>query len=434
VRLVFEPDVLPKQGMPRWIALVVFGGAIATIAVAALGASNLHQWVLSSRDLRVDPLFLVAGLAFVLATCTLLRSRAPRALQVALVLPIVHLVAVALIPIALCPSLTATARILDDTALLRKLPYGWVLVIAASETMLVAALIAWRRRGEWLHATVILALVQLLLVGLWLPLASDLWSEVAVKPDTLWNWHPRPGLVAFLVVPPCATAAVYTALAIRAPAQLRRYPFAVVTALAAVFASAVCVSCDLSLAGSMVYANLVEVILALVAVAAGGLALLAVWSKARPRPRGRELTGVIDATEDVVASFEIASWLRGARSIVEAFELRTEGERIPIAAGAQLACPLPLGSTHLATGEAIAVLRRGDRVLVSGLVAPERSDPFRTTSAWTAGSDGLCVRGEREQPVDFAEVTLKLWRPHVAYVLVVTAVAFPAIVALTAAL
>jgi len=433
VQLVFESDHLPKRGVPRWIALVVFGGALATIAVAALGADNLHRWV-GSKNLIVDPSYLVIGLALALAPCAMPGSRAPRALRVALVLPVLHFVAVALIPMALSPRLMATERTLDDTALLRALPYQWVLAVAAAETMIVAALIAWRRRGEWAQAMVVLALVQLLLVGLWLPIASSLWAELAAQQHVMWHWHPRAGLVAFLLAPPCAIAALYTALAIRTPELVRGHRSAVATALAGVITSALFVSCDLSFEGSVAYANMVDVMLAFVAVAGAALGVLAVSSARRPRPTGRQLIGTIDGDEQIVASFEIASWLRGARPIVHAFELRTDRERIPIPARAQLACPLPPGSTHLAAGESIAVLRRGDRVAVSGLVAPEGSDPFRTSTAWTAGSDGLCVHGELEQPRDFAEVALQLWRPHVAYILVVTAVALPAIVALLVAL
>jgi hypothetical protein len=86
----------------------------------------------------------------------------------------------------------------------------------------------------------------------------------------------------------------------------------------------------------------------------------------------------------------------------------------------------------LHVGEAVAVLRRGDRVVVGGLVVPEADHPFRSSSALVPGPAGVVVRRHDDPGDGFTTAALVVWRPCVAFLAIMTAVAIPGLVAVLA--
>jgi hypothetical protein len=95
---------------------------------------------------------------------------------------------------------------------------------------------------------------------------------------------------------------------------------------------------------------------------------------------------------------------------------------------ARLACAMPLLSTVLRTGEAVVVVRTGDQVHVAGLERPPADHPFRGTNALVPGPDGVEVSPASESIDRWTHAMLVAWRPCVAYLLIVVAVAVPVLI------
>jgi hypothetical protein len=96
---------------------------------------------------------------------------------------------------------------------------------------------------------------------------------------------------------------------------------------------------------------------------------------------------------------------------------------IAIDTGADVAMPIPQMSTHLAVGESMELARAGDAVVVAGLVPPPSDHPFRDSVALVPGPSGVIV-GDPGRPLrGFANVALAMWRPCLAYLVIVIAVA-----------
>src|SRR5262249_39197043 len=136
---------------------------------------------------------LAIGLAAWIAVSFVPPFRWSRWLRVTVLLPGVPLIVLAVVwerwPV-LAPMLPG----LDDAPLVDALPIGWVLIAALAWSAAAGWLAARRRGREWLHASVMIALVDLLLVGLWLPIAASLrWAMV----DHHYAWAvPRADLLA----------------------------------------------------------------------------------------------------------------------------------------------------------------------------------------------------------------------------------------------
>ena len=170
--------------------------------------------------------------------------------------------------------------------------------------------------------------------------------------------------------------------------------------------------------------------LALVVVSGAALAALGVarWLEivaARHALRAGALAGTI-ADDGVAARVEIASWLRGPRTIVRAFAVATRHGDV-LVPGGHLVAALDPATTLLARGESRASLRSGDRVVLAGFGDGRGDDahPFRASAAPVARGRVVIARaGEPLRP----SIGLALWRPSVAYLIVIVAIAIPALI------
>jgi hypothetical protein len=400
---------------------------------------NFERHSLVPSDVRF---WVCNGLALVfavwIAASYLPRWSLSRALRVAVLLPVAHVVLLAAAWIA-WPIVSAHLPRLAETApLVDALPMGWVALGAAVACLAFGWLAAPRR--EWLHGTVMLALATLLLVGLWLPIGSALYSPPRTS-DHLFEWqhhdviraslaHAGPW-AARMLVPPFVAALAFTIAALRRPALVQRHRSWVTGALYTTFGVSLLTRIDPTYDAALIYINFVHVLLAVSSVAIGALGLLAgslVWRGVRGRrvlardPRVQ--TGeVIAADSPVVARVEITSWLRGPRTELRNFAVTTRAGAIPIPAGAELVAPLSPMTTHLGSGESLEALRAGDRVVIAGLVEPPADHPFRDAGGLIAGTHGVYVNRVGDTTGRFAHLALALWRPCVAYFTIAMVVA-----------
>ena len=106
----------------------------------------------------------------------------------------------------------------------------------------------------------------------------------------------------------------------------------------------------------------------------------------------------------------------------------TSAGEVPID-GARLVTAIDPSTTALRAGESLGVVRAGDAIAIAGHRHAERGDPFRTQAAAVVGDD--VVIAPRALPrLGFADAALALWRPAIAYLVILVAVAGPALAAL----
>ena len=400
----------------------------------SLATSDVRFWVCNG---------LALAFAVWIAVSYLPRWSLSRALRVAVLLPVAHAVLLAAAWIA-WPIVSAHLPRLAETApLVDALPMGWVALGAAVACLGFGWLAAPRR--EWLHGTVMLALVMLLLVGLWLPIASAVYAPPRTS-DHLYEWRHHDVVRASLaqigpwaarmLIPPFVAALAFAIVALRRPALVQRHRSWVTGALYMTFGVALLTRLDPTYDAALIYINFVHVLLALSSVAIGALGLLAgslVWRGMRGRRAvardPRVQTGEVIADDGpVVAHVEITSWLRGPRTELRRFAVTTRAGAIPIPGGAELVAPLSPMTTHLATGESLEALRAGDRVIVAGLVEPPADHPFRNAGL-IAGTHGVHVQRVDDTTGRFAHLALALWRPCMAYFTIAMTVALLGLVA-----
>jgi hypothetical protein len=440
----------PSPGkVAPWVRGVVAGSATAMVGVAATAARAL--WDVGGHASGWDRFWFRNGLAIatvaLIAVAFLPPARITRFVRLAVLLPIVLVVGMlaawglwAVVDPAL-PSLWRKAPLVLGVPI-----YGALLAMASATS--VAALAVRRRRAvTWTRAVVVVSLLELLLLGLWLPLVSWWWGGRA---DVGWNFEAphgfslgaRAALLAVALGPPIAVAAVFSAVASHRPGLVRRHRGRWTAALVVLFGAAVMARLAASGVPSLIYVNLVHFLAASAFVAAAALAAFVAELALRARRARRRLArdraavrGVIaddvDDLQGVVAALEIEGWLRGPRALVDSFEVATTAGHVPIPVGAELAASLPVLSTVLHVGESVAVLRRGDRVVVSGLVEPPVGHPFRGASVLVPGPDGIVV-GRADDGGGgggFATVALVAWRPCVALLAILIAVAIPGLAA-----
>src|SRR5262249_29040858 len=108
-----------------------------------------------------------------------------RALRVAVLLPVAHVVLLGAAWIAWPFVSTHLPRLAETAPLVDALPMGWVALGAAVACLGFGWLAAPRR--EWLHGAVMLALATLLLVGLWLPIGSAVFAPARTN-DHLYEY------------------------------------------------------------------------------------------------------------------------------------------------------------------------------------------------------------------------------------------------------
>jgi hypothetical protein len=402
----------------------------------ALAPPGFELWVCNA---------LALGFAVWIAASFLPRWSLARAVRVAVLLPVGH----ALLMAAawwLWPTISARLPRLAETApLVDALPMAWVIAGGFAACVGFGWLAAPKRRGEWVHGAVMLALATLLLVGIWLPIGSEAFAPASTQK----HWFVGSPLIEFphafddagrwisrILVPPFVVALAFTTVALRRPDLIRRYGQGIRVAVYVAFGIAILFRLNPTYAAALVYVNFVHVLLALCAVSIATLGLLATslaWRRIRGRralardPLRRE--GVIAADgDDPVAYVEITTMLRGPRTALRPFTVTTRDGAIPLASGAELVSALSPSTTQLATGESLAALRCGDRVAIAGLVEPPANHPFRDSSALVPGTHGVYVARIGDEPGRFASLALALWRPSVAYFAIVMAVALVGLV------
>jgi hypothetical protein len=418
---------------PVLCGVVMFACAMS-VAVASVGIHTMYgvyRWELEPVSFWKQN-GIAAFVAGWIVACGVPRWQLSRFLRIAVLLPIAHVIAM-IGAWRVWESFTAAPTRID--ALIDTLPIYAVVVVGAVVFVIAAWLVTRRgHRYELAHGLVVISLVDLLLLGLWLPVASWLWCH-DLHDSNVDVAHPWP-MVAFVLVPPLVAAIAIAATVIRRPhamPALRRWGTPL---LAVLFVCAISTRTDDEQDPYYVYSNFVHVLIAVGFLAVMSLAVLGVstWIRARRSRRmlasDDAIEGIVTVTDDdhVVACVEITSWLRGPRPIVRSCVLATAHGELPIPS-VQLAAPLPATTTTLAVGESVEALRSGDRVVVAGFERARGGHPFRGGQAPIAGVDGVYI-GRRDADVSaFANVVLTLWRPCIAYLGILVVVGVPSLIA-----
>jgi hypothetical protein len=296
-------------------------------------------------------------------------------------------------------------------------------------------LVARRRRREVVHAMVMISLVGLLLLGAWLPIVASTLDG----PRYLDSWTvdlelvATPKLIAAILVPPFVAAVAYTALALRRSRVLLRTRRWLLVGTALMWFIALSLRAQASELAMVTYANYLPWLFAsafAVIVSISALALSAL--RTSQGSREAQHTGVVAAPAgEMVAGYAITSWLRGPEPVCSAFELTTPNGPLPIPASARVFAPLPIASTMLQVGEIVPALYGGEEVSASGFEKHTSGEPFRDTSAPIPGTRGVDVAPTQRGRGGFEQLALAAWRPSIAYLLVLLAVAAPALITLS---
>jgi hypothetical protein len=438
-----DPNLIVKRKsageLADWVKLVVVSACIVTFVAVTLGVDLVFNQI----DRAVDRGWIPYGLTFIVAFCVIAAWLPPakltRSLRVAVVLPFVHALVVALAWPAWHALSKFVSQPLAVTALATKFPIAIFASVAIAAFIAFSCVVARRRTGEWLHGFVMLSLCELLLIGLWLPISCNLLpgghSEYWDAYEPVIGQHALVGRIVVSVAPPTLVALAFTAFALRRPAQLLACRRAVIVAVIVLASCGVAMRADATAREMMLYSNLMPIMITAMIVAVAALIIfgvaLAVRSYAAQHAfkHKKRADGVIVLDEQTpVAGFEITSWLRGPRVVQRPFAVSIAGATIPVN-GAHLIAPLPAASTQLHIGESFAVLRPGDRVTIAGHTRAS-GDPFRTSAAPLTGE--LFIAPADRVTSGLAHVALAMWRPCVAYLLIVVAVALPALAALVA--
>lgn len=436
----------PRDGeVDRWVRWAVTFGCLVTFLIAVTVPRVVAP---HGEDTMFDGFWFKNGLALgtglVIAFGWLPFGPVSRSVRLAIVLPLLHLAVMTTAWIGWTVLASRMKTAAEVMPMLEAVPLGWVFVGVAASIAIAGCWIGRRRRGETIHAIVMISLVALLLLGVWLPLAS---SAITTHPDgdmitwtdSLRDWDnlraelAAPArLVAIVLVPPLLLAIAYTLVAIRRRHWIAGLRPWLITALAIAWALAIDRRHDASDHAAIVYSNFAPWLVATAVAAVGAIAALSVvtWLGARRQRAGtwQQHTGrVAGERGELIAGFEITSWLRGPRAITSACEIATVRGTLPVPAGAQLIAPLPLSSTLLRTGERVAIIRGGDEVCIGGYEQHVTGQPFRDSGAPIPSEHGLVI-GPASQ-AGFGQLALVAWRPCVAYLLILVAVAIPALVA-----
>jgi hypothetical protein len=239
--------------------------------------------------------------------------------------------------------------------------------------------------------------------------------------------------IAFTVVPPTVIALGFTAVALRKPNVLGPARHMIAVSIGILLFTAIAVRANAGAREMLLYSNFLPVLLCAAIVAIVSLLALGAITWRRAARVQRELArlerqrGTVDDDSDEPAiGLEITSWLRGPRVVQRPFAVRTSAGMLPVC-GAHLVAAMPLATTQLRVGEQIAVVEPGSAVEVAGQRTAS-GDPFRTSAAPAA--DAMYVSPADAERGGFAGAALVMWRPCVAYLLIVSAIALPALAAL----
>jgi hypothetical protein len=427
----------PRAGeIVGWARAIAWTGAIVTtiicFAAPRLLANQGDDPVLDTPWFRNA---LGLGVIGIMMFVVFPIARTQRSLRVAAALPMVHLLGLGLAWIGwtqLAPQLDGAVNL---TPLVEALPLGYVLGTVVAFTVLAAMLVARRHRREVTHAMVMISLVGLLLLGAWLPIVAG----SVDGPRYLDSWHvdlelvATPKLIAGILVPPFLAAVLYTALALRRARVIvhgRKY---LIIGVAALWFIALSLRGQATEVAMVTYANYLPwlfsgaltVVLAIIALA------LSTWRTTHAHRRA-QYTGIVAAPAgEMVAGYAITSWLRGPEPVCSAFELTTPNGPLPIPASARVLAPLPIASTTLRVGEIVPALYGGEEVSASGFEKHASGEPFRDSSAPIPSTHGVEVTPTTPGRAGIEQLALAAWRPSIAYLLVLLAVAGPALITLS---
>lgn len=451
--------MLAKRG--RWL---IVAGSVVTVLVALVGMQSMWgaaEWVEVSSWGAADwgygrnafwyEYALALGVAAAIALAWLPRFAVDRLLRVAMLLPVIHVVAIA---VAACAWSVLQGDIQHTTAVL-----GWgrsnmpevtapsaILVMIAFGTIVAVAIVIKRRHGEWAHAATMMALAYVLLLGLWLPVLARLSVSspgpldavehaVAYGPQDFyyWGWLVNRRLLssetfaALAVIPPAVIGIAFTALVFRWPQRFARSRGKLQLATKLLLGGAVLSALTLPDEGWLLYLESSYLVLFAVLLAIAALVTLAIitWlgsCAAERRLRGMTtLEGVVaDDDDGEVARFEITSWLRGPRLAVRSFVVTTPRGSVPLTGITVLAQPSAT-TASLDVGGHVRVLAPGDRVVLGGRRGSDDGHPFRAIDA----TDVAIVATPDVRRYRFSDIALVVWRPAAAYLAILVAIALP---------
>ena len=410
----------------------------------------LSMWDMAAFATKRDRFMFTSGVTLTIAAAIAIAFvpgfRVSRFVRVAVLLPVIHLAAIFAAAVLWSLLRDDVSRALgewDDFG--RRVPSP-VWLVPGFCALYASAILIKRRHGEWAHAAVMLALCFLLVLGLWLPFLSNLSVETAHH-DAYYGWNrtkyefgpfkffgweasrmlltPRQFVLA--AVGPSALVAIgFTLLAFRRPRALTAWRRTIRNLVVVGLIVAVFGALTLSHAGWRLFLESSYLTLTAAVLVIGSLLVLtlATWLRsALAHHRFASLphhTGTIAREEDApVARFEITSWLRGPRLAVRSFVVTTPQGELPIH-GADLLLPLPKRTTSLDVDQHVDVLEPGDRVVIAGQ-SRSHDGPFRGLDA----TDAAMIAGRDARRYRFSDVALVVWRPAVAYLAILVAVALP---------
>jgi hypothetical protein len=414
--------------LPRRMRLLVAGTLATTLIALHVAPRALWNW--NEGFPEVDPFLFRNGLALgVVASLALLLippGNVSRWVRLAILLPMCQ-VAAMLVGWHEWRTLELRSWLHDAGDLSIGPPLAGALIACAAGSLVIAP---WRTR-ERLHAAVMLSLSGLLLVGLWLPIAADIWGN----PDW-WDEQRLPITCGpELLIPPAIAAAIFTAVALRRPDWIRRAHIWLVAGLSTLLLLDLSARSHPSDSAAVVYSHYAPVVagLALAALLAiGALALQLVIRRARARSLLRTARDATIATDDgpaLVASFEVTSWLRGLRPRLRSFTAITSSGDLPVPSSIHLGVPVPLETTTMRPGDEATVLVPGDQIKLGGFVDQTvGDDPFRRAELSAPGPRGAVVGQLALRDAALTDVALHIWRPCVAYLVIAATIALPALI------
>jgi hypothetical protein len=119
---------------------------------------------------------------------------------------------------------------------------------------------------------------------------------------------------------------------------------------------------------------------------------------------------------------------------MRSFVANTSNELLCVPSGATLATALPKISSAMRTGEAVVVLSKRDPITLGGFVERQVGDsPFRATLMTVPGPTGITVGRREPMSTPVEGMLLTAWRPSVAYLLILLAIAVPSLIGLVVA-
>ena len=373
------------------------------------------------------------------------RNRLSLSLRVASWLPLIHLVLLVAGMFIYLELLHYDPDLARIFALLDLVSLVWSAVAICSVFLVGLLVHGIRSEGQrqplFLYPLAICCLTFTLLFGLWLPIASEIWVPLIVPTWSYLPLHFHENFQWIAILPPAAATLLLTAASTRPRGQrfFASYGLRVFACLALAIMLIIAVGgrANTDLRGSLAYTNLLPVLLcgallSLVAVIAIAMShWLALRAIRKKKGRGLETqVGVVavQSGNKAPGRLHYLGWALGLRCHCAPFILRTARGDIPIPGGARILAGLPLWTSRSQKGDSSPILSVGDRVRVTGFVAPPRDNAFRRSELPVPGSRGLVlVKLDDEETSLSSDLALLLWRPAILYLAIMSIVALPAL-------